>query len=149
MKHINEVINKYGPATKLEGDRNYCTVSALSASFGMPFDQAHDYASTLWKRVKGKGVRTLTMLKTFPEKVSEKAKVMGKDMQRVESTLDYKQPNGTIKTRKMTLSTFCKHYPRGKYYILVDSHALAIVDSEIIDHTDKPKRRIKYAWYVR
>ena len=148
MKHIQDVIKSNGPATMLEGDSNYCTVSALSATFEVPFDQAYSYASVLWNRKRGKGVRTVTMLKTFPGVVADTTSVLKQMVTRVGTTQDYKQPNGSIKTRAMNLSTFCKRYPRGRYYILVQGHALSIIDGEIVDHTDKPKRRIRYAWKI-
>lgn len=90
------------------------------------------------------------MLRSFPttEGFSYARDVMGKDVIRVKAEQDYKQPDGSIKTRDMNLSTFAKKYPRGKFYILVKGHALAIIDGEIVDHTDKPKRRVYYAWEV-
>lgn len=150
MKHINEVIKANGPATKLQGDRNYCTVTALSATFYISADQAHEYAAKTWGRVKGQGVRTITMLKSFPmaEGYSQAKEVLGKEVIRVKAEHDYKQPDGSIKTRAMNLSTFAKKHPTGTFYVLVDGHALAIINGEIVDHTDKPKRRVKYAWRI-
>jgi len=151
MKHIDEVIKSNGPATKKATDSNYCTVSALSATFGMSYDKAYDFASKEWSRKKGKGVATITMLGSFPQAVGKDytKKVLSQEVERVRATQDYKQPDGSIKTRDMNLSTFTKKYPRGKYYILVKGHALAIINGEIVDHTDKPKRRIRYAWKVK
>lgn len=150
MKHINDVIKANGPATCLQGDHNYCTVTALSASFSISADQAHDYAAKTWNRRQGKGVSTLTMLKSFPiaEGLTQGKDVLGKEVIRMKAEHDYKQPDGSIKTRAMNLSTFAKKHPRGSYYILVPGHALAIIDGEIVDHTDKPKRRIRFAWQI-
>jgi len=151
MKHINEVIKANGPATKLQGDSNYCTVTALSASFDISADEAYEYAAKSWGRRRGKGVATLTMInKTFPlaEGITQSKEALGKEVVRVKTEQDYKQPDSSIKTRDMNLSTFCKKYPRGKFYILVKGHALAIIDGEIVDHTDKPKRRVYYAWKI-
>lgn len=150
MKHINEVIKANGSTAKLNGDTNYCTVTALSASFSISADEAYDYAAKTWERKRSRGVATLTMLKTFPvaEGVTQAKEVLGKEVIRVKAEQDYKQPDGSIKTRDMNLSTFSKKYPKGKYYILVKGHALAVIDGEIVDHTDKPKRRVRYAWRV-
>ena len=150
MKHINEVIKSNGPATKMEKDSNYCTVMALAATFGMSYDKAYDYASKEWSRKKGRGVATLTMLGSFPSAVGKEyaKKILSQEVIRVKAEQDYKQPQGHTVTRDMTLSTFSKKYPRGKYYILVKGHALAVINGEIVDHTDKPKRRIRYAWKV-
>jgi len=148
MKHIDQVIKSNGPATMLKGDSNYCTVSALSVTFEVPFDQAYSYASVLWGRKRGKGVRTVTMFRTFPNTEGGSQAVLGKGMTKIKAKHDYKQPDGSIKTRSMNLSTFSKKYPRGKYYILVKGHALSVIEGEIVDHTDKPKRRICHAWKV-
>ena len=150
MKHINEVIKSNGPVTKLIGDTNYCTVSALSATFGVSANDAYEYAAVAWKRRRGRGVTTNVMLQSFPqaEGFSYAKEVMGKDVIRVKAEQDYKQPDGSIKTRAMNLSTFAKKFKRGKYYILVQGHALAVINGEIVDHTDKPKRRIRYAWKI-
>jgi hypothetical protein len=150
MKHITNVIKANGSVAKLVGDTNYCTVSALSASFSISADEAYEYAASKWKRKRYKGVPTITMLQSFPcaEGFSQAKEVMGRDVIRVKAEQDYKQPDGSIKTRSMTLSTFAKKFKRGKFYILVQGHALAVIDGEIVDHTDKPKRRIRYAWKV-
>lgn len=150
MKHINEVIKANGSTAKLKGDMNYCTVAAFSASFSISADEAYEYAATVWERRRCRGVSTLKMLKTFPqaEGLSYAKEVMGKDVVRIKAEHDYKQPDGSIKTRSMTLSTFAKKFKRGKFYILVKGHALAIINGEIVDHTDKPKRRINFAWKV-
>jgi len=151
MKHIDQVIKSNGPATKKVTDRNYCTVSTLSATFEMSYDEAYSFASKEWGRKRGKGVATIDMLESFPQAVGKDyaKKVLSQEVVRVKAEHDYKQPDGSTKTRDMTLSTFSKKYPRGKYYILVKGHALAIINGEIVDHTDKPKRRIRYAWKVK
>lgn len=150
MKHIDQVIKSNGPATRKATDRNYCSVSALSATFKLSYDEAYDFAKKEWSRKRGRGVRTLTILETFPQAVGKEyfKEILDKQVTRVKAKQDYKQPDGSIKTRDMTLSTFSKKYPRGKYYILVKGHALAVIDGEIVDHTDKPKRRVYYAWKI-
>lgn len=150
MKHIKQVIKSNGPATKMEKDTNYCTVTALSATLGISFDTAYDFASKEWNRSRGRGVGTLTLLGSFPQAVGKDYSKMILDsvVTRVVAEQDYKQPDGSIKTRDMNLSTFSKKYPKGKYYILVKGHALAVINGEIVDHTDKPKRRVRFAWKV-
>lgn len=148
MKHINEVIKANGSAAKLQGDSNYCTVTALSASFSISADEAHEFATRKWARRRGKGVATVTMLNTFPVAEGHYKEALDKRITRVKAEQDYKQPDGSIKTRAMNLSSFCKKYPVGSYYILVPGHALAIINGEVVDHTDKPKRRIRFAWNI-
>ena len=137
-----------GPASKMATDNNSCTVKALSAAFSISYDDAHSFAAKEWNRVTGRGVRTSAMLQTFPIGFSTQSRALGKEITRAKATSEYKQPNGTMLERAMNLSTFCKKHPRGTYYILVDGHALVISDGEVIDHSDRPKRRIKFAWKI-
>ncbi len=118
MKHINDVIKANGPAKLMTGDNNACTVKALSATFGISYDEAYAYAVKAWGRVKGKGVRTTKMLETFPSEFTQRTIVLGSSVARVKATKDYKQPDKTIKTRKMTLGTFTSAFKKGVYYVL-------------------------------
>lgn len=148
MKHINEIIKANGPANLMTGDTNACTVKALSATFGISYDDAYAYAAKMWDRVKGKGVRTSKMLATFPESFDFESFVLGASVERVKATKDYKQPDKTMKTRKMTLGTFASTFKKGTYYILVKGHALAVIDGEVVDHTSEFGRKVMYAWRV-
>ena len=148
MKSIYQEVNNLGPATRQAGDNNACTVYSFAACFRVPYDIAYEYAAKKWKRIKGRGVTTRNIMSTFGTTPQTAKEVFGKLVQMVEATQGYKQPSGAVIERQMTLSTFCKNYPTGTYYVLVDRHALAIIDGEVIDHTDKPKRRIKQAWQI-
>lgn len=148
MKHINEIIKANGPANLMTGDSNSCTVKALSATFKISYDQAYDYAATMWARKKGRGVRTMEILKTFPASIDQSATVLGGTVTKVRATKDYKQPDRTIKTRKMTLGTFTSTYRTGTYYVLVKGHALAVIDGEVVDFKEEFGRKIMDAWKV-
>ena len=148
MKSIYQEVNKLGSAVKQEGDRNACTVYSFAACFQVPYDVAYEYASTMWGRFKGKGVSTHRIMITFGHTRESIREVLGRPVNMVRARQDYKQPSGEIISRQMTLSTFCKQYPKGTYFVLVDRHALAIIDGEILDHSDMPKRRIKHAWKI-
>ena len=148
MKHINDIIKANGPANLMTGDNNACTVKALSATFGVSYDDAYAYAAKMWDRVKGRGVATSKMLTTFPGSFDLESFVLGRSVARVKATKDYKQPDKTIKTRKMTLGTFTSTYKTGTYYVLVKGHALAVIDGEVVDFKEEYGRKIMYAWKV-
>lgn len=148
MKNINDIIKANGPASLMNGDNNSCTVKALSATFGISYDEAYEYAAKTWGRVKGKGVFTSSILRSFPDSFDSSRTVFGTTVERVKATKDYKQPDKTIKTRKMTLATFATTYKTGTYYILVNGHALAVIDGEVVDFKEELGRKVKYAWRV-
>ncbi len=55
---------------------------------------------------------------------------------------------GEKKERKMRIKTFLKEYPQGTFFIVVRNHALAIIDSQVLDPNPKgitEKYVVKYA----
>ena len=148
MKHINDIIKANGPTNLMTGDSNNCTVKALSATFGISYDKAYTYAAMVWNRARNKGVALSKILATFPSEVHYHALVPGASVSTVVTTKDYKQPDKTIKTRKMTLGTFTSTYKTGTYYVLVKGHALAVIDGEVVDFVEMYGRKVTYAWKV-
>jgi len=148
MKNINDIIKANGPTDLMNGDSNACTVMALSATFGVSYDEAYTYAAKNWDRVKGKGVTTSKILRTFPSEVTQRTLVLGASVGKAVATKDYKQPDKTIKTRKMTLGTFASTYRKGTFYVLVRGHALAVIDGEVVDYKEEYGRKVMNAWKV-
>lgn len=137
----NQVI-KQGSAIQMNKDANNCTVLALAATTGMPYDEAYKIAENIWMRKRKKGVRTSTLETYFS---AHAKKVDTKKVYHV------KRDNKDV-VCKMTVSTFAKEYPTGNYYLLVSGHALAINDGKILDHKNlllKPKRIVKHAWKIK
>lgn len=147
MQNINQVIKGFGPHDKHASDRNNCTVNALSASFEIPYDQAYEYAKEEWNRKHGKGVLTKPITESFKDKGHVET-AFGKLTVQVKSKIDYKQPDGSIKSRKMTLRSFLKAYPTGSYFLLVRGHALAVKDGVLVDNNGKLGRLVIWAWKV-
>lgn len=50
--------------------------------------------------------------------------------------------------RIISLKKFCEMYNTGRYYVLVGSHALAVIDGRIFDHSERPLRRVQCAWKI-
>lgn len=46
---------------------------------------------------------------------------------------------------RTTLAKFCKDHPKGRYYVLVRGHALAVKDGVVYDFMDKPRRQVIFA----
>ena len=139
----NQVI-KQGAAVQLNNDHNNCSVLALAATTGKSYDEAFRIAETMWFRQRKKGVRTNTLVTYFTQTLGAK-KVDTKKVYHIKHS-----KKDVI--CKMTVGTFAKEYPTGNYYVLVNTHALAINDGKILDHVNllpKSKRIVKHAWKIK
>ena len=140
--HINTAIKAIGAPEKFKGETNDCTVKALAVALDIPYDQAYLYAMRGFNRKRNSGPTPNVLKRAFS---FDKAftELQGKALKTT-----YKQVDGRMLDREMTISTFVKRYSSGTYYVVVSRHALVIKDGTVIDHSDKPKRRIKMAWKV-
>lgn len=104
-----------------------CTVVALAATTGLPYDEAHVIAEKAG-RLLNKGFRSEKLIKYFNEK-------HGRNQFR------------KVKRTTITVQKFCKKYPKGSYYVRKKGHAYAIIDGTVIDRS-RPKalERILEAW---
>lgn len=104
-----------------------CTVVALAATTGLPYDEAHRIAEKAG-RLLNKGFRSEKLIKYFNAK-------HGRNQFR------------KVKRTTITLQKFCKKYPRGSFYVRKKGHAYAVIDGVVVDCT-RPKslERIKEAW---
>lgn len=149
MQNIKEVIKTYGSSYLGEGDKNDCTVKALSVTLEVPYDKAHSFARRAWNRKKGGGVSTAAIKLSFEGIGSIPLSTLSnKKAKRVCTTKTYWIGGGQTKERKMKLLSFIKKYSSGSYYILVRGHALAVKKGELIDNNPNPNRRVLYAWLL-
>lgn len=104
-----------------------CTVVALAAAAGLPYDEAHNIAEKAG-RLANKGFRSAKLLKYF-------------------NSLYEQSQFRKIKRTSITVQKFCQKYPQGRYYVRKKKHAYAIIDGTIIDRS-RPKalERILEAW---
>jgi hypothetical protein len=140
--HINTAIKAIGAPEKYQGETNDCTVKALAVSLDIPYDQAYLYAMRSFNRRRNTGPTPNVLKRAFS---SDKAFT---ELQSKALKTTYKQVDGRMLDREMTIGTFVKTYPSGTYYVVVSRHALVIKNGIVYDHSDKPKRRIKLAWKV-
>jgi hypothetical protein len=140
--HINTAIKAIGAPEKYQGETNDCTVKALAVSLDIPYDQAYLYAMRSFNRKRNTGPSPNVLKRAFS---SDKAFT---EFQSKALKTTYKQVDGRMLDREMTIGTFVKTYPSGTYYVVVSRHALVIKNGIVYDHSDKPKRRIKLAWKV-
>lgn len=120
---IEDTVTKFG-------EKNCCTVVAISIVMNIPFIKSQRHLSEYCGRVKGKGV-TLDNLKRLPE-----------------SFKDYKTTVFDFSGQYVTLRKFCEENPQGRFFVLVRGHALAVIDGVVYDHLDKPRRIVKWVMKV-
>lgn len=104
-----------------------CTVVALAAATGLPYDEAHKIAEKAG-RLFNKGFRSEKLIKYFNTK-------HGRNQFR------------KVKRTAITVQKFCKKYPKGSYYVRKKGHAYAIINGTVVDRS-RPKalERILEAW---
>lgn len=104
-----------------------CTVVALAATAGLPYDIAHSIAEAAGRK-KNRGFNSAKLLKFFNKK---------------QGSTQFKK----VKRSTITVQKFCKNYSTGRYFVRKRGHAYAVVDGIVIDRTKpKPRERILEAW---
>ena len=104
-------------------DRNFCTVAALALTLDWSFGKAHRHMAKAGRKT-GHGMYIMS----WRPAIEAAAKSVGKRFTEGDYHL---RGDG----RAMTLSRFCKEYPRGTFYVQVNRHAVAIVDGVMHDWT--------------
>lgn len=108
-------------------ERRNCTVIALAASAGIPYDIAHRIAEQAGRQ-KNRGFVSSKLLKYYNKHVGKTA---------------FRKS----KRSPITVQKFCKRYPTGRYFVRKRGHAFAIVDGVVYDKNEpKPLERICEAW---
>lgn len=119
-------------------ETNDCTVRALAVWAGIPYTEAHAMLRDGANRPPRKGC--------YP------GHVVGSIGRRIEIRVDYVDVRGSWSRRQharavsMTLGAFVKAYPRGRFYVIVRGHALAVIDGIIHDWHAGLRRPIESAW---
>lgn len=109
-------------------DENICTLIALHCVTGVSLEDCNTYLKKF-----GRTYRRGMLRSEIEESLKNTKKFYFKEG-------DYSETN------RITLKRFIEKHPKGRYYVLVRGHALAIIDGVIFDHCDKPRRQITKAW---
>ena len=138
FKHIKEVLIEKGFAYEgMVEEKADCTVRALSITKGISYQAALKYAYDNLKRERNSGPSQLVLERGFEKDSS---------LVPVKEIKTYYINNGKKVERSMTVGTFIKEHNKGKFYVIVRAHALAVVDGVIIDHSEGLRRPILKAW---
>lgn len=107
------------------GERNDCTVRALTVVTGAPYENVHRALA-----VAGRKPRKGFCLEPF---LSGDRVLAGTRFEKIEA-------------KAATVSRFAKRFPRGKFVLIIRGHATTIVDGTVVDMRANPKSRIKAAF---
>ncbi|MEG0153345.1 MAG: hypothetical protein RR744_09295 [Cellulosilyticaceae bacterium] len=106
-----------------------CSVKALATVLNTTYDKAHFHLKEHCGRKNGQGIYSKDVI---PQSLKNTKYVVG----------EYSRSN------KITVKQFCEKHNIGRYYVCVRGHAFAIIDGQVYDHFDKPRRRILWAMRV-
>ena len=118
-------LNGYKTSKLAKSEKRDCVVRAISAAFGITYNQAHAFAKENYNRVDKRGTDTLGYYKANNKFAEEKTVLFGKTMtqigdvcnsQCVENNIPNLSPriHRGSKVSKMTVATFMRTYQKGK-----------------------------------
>jgi hypothetical protein len=126
---IKPVIDSYAP----NGDKNNCTVIALSAVTGFKYPKAERICESAGRKRKH-GMDSYALIKHFNNNWSTDGA--------------FEEVNLGIKNR-VSLNQFLKKFPKGHFYVRKRGHAFVISNGVVLDASIEklgPKTQIQTAW---
>ncbi len=144
-----------------QSENNDCVVRAFAAITKVDYDIAHDYVKRIFGRMKGKGTPRFGPIMEQRQGLSTCGKMKYKRMTNHDETTYTKKSRefnwdtydyevisrevtikskyiplitkyGKTRVSQMTVGTFIKENPKGKYLLHVHSHAFSIVDGVVM-----------------
>jgi hypothetical protein len=151
-----------------KSETNDCVVCAFAAITETTYDEAHKYVKDTFDRPNRQGTprfdSTMIRLSSYPllgmryERMTnhtettytKKRKVYNWDTRNYEASSSEVTVNsrfvplittyGKTRLSRMTIGTFLKEYPKGRYLMHVRGHAFAIIDGVIVGNTCDSRR---------
>ena len=138
-------------------EKNDCVVRSFMAALDTSYDSAHAFVKKYLKRENKRGTYTSIHLPEVIGKVKNGKKIklygvspshdflLGSKFEsgKVITNPKYKKPTG------YTLRSFMENHPVGRYFVIVEQHAIAVVDGKLYGNTGegeyKINRRVHYA----
>lgn len=116
-----------------------CSVRALSSCAEMHYDDAHETLA-YYGRIDRRGCSGNTLMQAYTESGFNDITVFGST--KAASYYTNYFPHKIQKSEKgITLRNFCKKYNKGRYIVIYNGHALAVVNGDIIDKGDNPANK--------
>ena len=139
-----------------KNEKNDCVVRAFMAALDISYDSAHAFVKKYLYRANKKGTFTSSYLPEIIGKVKngKKIKMYGVSPSH-DFLVGYKFKNAKVITNPKykkptgyTLRSFIENHPTGRYFIIVEGHAVAVVDGKLYGNTGegnyKINRRVHY-----
>lgn len=158
----NDVVKGYGKSTTAKKETNDCVVLAIAAVTGSSYDKSHTYVKDTFGRPKGKGTPRFDsimkknvgkdLLGSTYERMTNHTKTKYTRKIRYYGGVkeyEYEWDNnivplitkyGQTRVSKMTVKTFLREYPTGKYLVHVRAHAFAILDGVVVGNLCDSRR---------
>jgi len=162
-KLIKELGSKQAATETLSSNEsNDCVVRAIQHTFDVDYVDAHHFCETKLNRVSGQGVYTNRYLSKVTQAFGRKVNKMGRNgtltrekKTKVETWSSAKQK--WVKKSKIVkvsyqVKEFKKKYAQGRYILIVQGHAFAMVDGVIAGNCEDSRRlnrRVLSAYRVR
>ena len=116
-------------------ESNDCVVRAFAAALDISYDSAHGWVKRKFSRKFGKGTHTTLHIQNVLGKVKNgyKLKAYGchPDKKHIMECRGFKvATNPRYKNKQVgyTLKSFMESHPKGRFFVIVERHAVAIVD---------------------
>lgn len=121
-----DVYPRYEADRITRNEDNDCAVVSLAVLTGWHYGKAH----TAMRMTAGRDERQ-------PAHVYIAARHFG-----------FERVKGISVVNRISLSEFCSAHPRGRYWVGVAGHALAVINGRVHDHTLGLRRRVSEAYRV-
>lgn len=116
-------------ASKRLNEWNDCTVKAFAKVFNTTYEKAHSHLKNACSRQNKCGIHSS---KVLPQSLKKTKHKVG----------PYTTAN------RIQLKKFCEKHPKGRYYVALCGHAIAVIDGVVYDHSDRPRRQVTWAMRV-
>ena len=167
MSKAKELIKQLGSKqaatdTLSRNENNDCVVRAVQHAFGVDYIDAHHFCETKLNRVSGQGTYTNQYLGRVTQAFGKRISKMGRGgrLTRAKKSKVTRWSNEKLAfvKKRVTLQVcyqvkeFKKKYAQGRYILIVQGHAFAMVDGVIAGNCEDSRRlnrRVLSAYRVR
>ena len=146
----SEHIVGYSESKLAKAEVGDCVVRAIASTFELTYDVAHSWtASNLDRKPKRGTFNTALKLSNIFEVKNQPFDLIDKQLLTYPGSARHQKNKGTMVP--ITLTMFLELFPKGRYFVLIRSHAFSIVDGVVIGNVDDSNRmraKIKFALVV-
>ena len=119
----------------MPGERNDCVIRAAVNAGVADYQKVHDVCA-YFGRQNRKGTQLGTWIQAYTNLGVKLVGVFGNTLTAQNETYELNRRGYEFKSFKgITIKTFVKTFPKGKFICMSNNHAFAIIDGELIDAT--------------